>query len=181
MLPCGRRAAMRATVWSMREWMPSVSAVPLPRCRRGAHRSRPPANARRAAPAQKLPPSIRGRGRARSPPARHRCRAAGSARSRSKRKRTRPASSISAIQLSSFCLASASITGPTWVASSRGSPNFQFARRADQHVEHRLGDVLLQAQQPQRRAALAGGAEGRRDRRRRSPVRAARWRRRSWR
>ena len=31
---------------------------------------------------------------------------------------------MSAIQLSSFCLASASITGPTWVDGSRGSPIF---------------------------------------------------------
>ena len=37
--------------------------------------------------------------------------------------------------------------------------DFEFARRADQHVEHALGDVVLQAQQPQRRTALAGGAE----------------------
>ena len=41
--------------------------------------------------------------------------------------------------------------------------DFQLARGADQHVEHALGDVVLQAQQPQRRAALAGGAERRRD------------------
>ena len=41
--------------------------------------------------------------------------------------------------------------------------DFQFARRADQHVEHALGDVVLQAEQPQRRAALAGGAERRCD------------------
>ena len=39
----------------------------------------------------------------------------------------------------------------------------QFARRADQHGEHAVGDVVLQAEQPQRRAALAGGAERRRD------------------
>ena len=41
--------------------------------------------------------------------------------------------------------------------------DFQFAHGADQHVEHRLGHLLLQAKKPQRRAALAGGAERGRD------------------
>jgi hypothetical protein len=45
-----------------------------------------------------------------------------------------------------------------WIA------DFQLARRAGQHVEHTFGDVLLQTKQPQRRAALTGGAERRRDR-----------------
>ena len=39
----------------------------------------------------------------------------------------------------------------------------EFARGARDHLDHAVGDVLLHAQQPQRRAALAGGAEGRRD------------------
>jgi hypothetical protein len=57
--------------------------------------------------------------------------------------------------------------------------DFEFARRADQHLEHAVGDIVLQAQQPQRRAALAGGAE-RRGNTSSTPVPAARWRRRSW-
>ena len=36
----------------------------------------------------------------------------------------------------------------------------QFGERAAQHVQHAVGDVLLQAQHAQRRAALAGGVEG---------------------
>ena len=43
----------------------------------------------------------------------------------------------------------------------------QFGRRAGDHLEHRLGDVVLQAEEAERRAALAGGAEGRGRRRRR--------------
>ena len=50
--------------------------------------------------------------------------AGGQRRSPSQRKRKRPARAMSAIQLSSLSLASASITGPTWVAGSRGSPTF---------------------------------------------------------
>ncbi len=40
---------------------------------------------------------------------------------------------------------------------------FQLARCADEHVEHPLGHVLLQAEQAERRAALTGGTERRRD------------------
>ena len=39
----------------------------------------------------------------------------------------------------------------------------KLARRAGDHLDHAVGDVLLHAQQPQRRAALAGGAERRGD------------------
>ena len=39
----------------------------------------------------------------------------------------------------------------------------EFARGTDDHIEHAIGDVLLHAQQPQCRAALAGRAECRRD------------------
>ena len=39
----------------------------------------------------------------------------------------------------------------------------QFARRARDHLEDTVGDILLHAEQPQRRAALAGGAEHRAD------------------
>ena len=37
----------------------------------------------------------------------------------------------------------------------------QFARGAGDHLDHPVGHVLLHAEQPQRRAALAGGAERR--------------------
>ncbi len=39
----------------------------------------------------------------------------------------------------------------------------QLARRAGDHVEHAVGNILLHAEQTQRRAALTGGAEGRGD------------------
>ena len=38
----------------------------------------------------------------------------------------------------------------------------QFPRGARDHLDDRIGDILLHAEQPQRRAALAGGAERRR-------------------
>ena len=41
--------------------------------------------------------------------------------------------------------------------------DFQFAHGADEHREHRLGNIVLQAKKPQRRTALAGRTEGRRD------------------
>ena len=44
-----------------------------------------------------------------------------------------------------------------------GIADFQLARRTDEHFQHALGDVVLQAKEPQRRAALTGGAEGGRD------------------
>ena len=56
--------------------------------------------------------------------------------------------------------ASASITGPTSVASSAGSPTLSSRQRAAQHLDHAVGDALVHAQQAQRRAALAGRAEG---------------------
>ena len=59
-------------------------------------------------------------------------------------------------------MASRSITGPICTDTSRGIADLQFARGADDHLDHPVGDVLLHAEQPQRRAALAGGAEGRR-------------------
>ena len=40
----------------------------------------------------------------------------------------------------------------------------QFRHRALEHGEHALGDVALQAEYAQRRAALAGAVEGRHDR-----------------
>ena len=42
-----------------------------------------------------------------------------------------------------------------------GIADDEFARRARDHLDHAVGDVVLQEQQPQRRAALAGGAERR--------------------
>ena len=69
--------------------------------------------------------------------------------------------------------ASASITGPTSVARRSGSPMRSSRHRALQHREDAVGDVLLQAEHAQRRAALAGAVEGRDDRRRRRPARAA--------
>ena len=39
----------------------------------------------------------------------------------------------------------------------------QLAGGADDHRDHAVGDVVLDAQQPERRAALAGRAEGRGD------------------
>ena len=44
-----------------------------------------------------------------------------------------------------------------------GIAELQFARRARDHLDHAVGDVVLQEQQPQRRAALAGRAERRGD------------------
>ena len=41
-----------------------------------------------------------------------------------------------------------------------GIADAQFARGAGDHLDHAVGDVLLHEQQAQRRAALAGGAEG---------------------
>ena len=42
-----------------------------------------------------------------------------------------------------------------------GIADDEFARRARNHLDHAVGDVVLQEQQSQRRAALAGGAERR--------------------
>ena len=42
-----------------------------------------------------------------------------------------------------------------------GIADLQFARRAGDHLDHAVGDVVLQEQQPQRRAALAGGTKRR--------------------
>jgi hypothetical protein len=51
-----------------------------------------------------------------------------------------------------------SMTGPTSVARSAGSPATS-SRRALDHLDHAVGDAFVQAQQAQRGAALAGGAE----------------------
>ncbi len=42
-----------------------------------------------------------------------------------------------------------------WVADAQG------LGRAGDHLDHLVGDILLHQQQPQRRATLPGGAEGR--------------------
>ena len=55
--------------------------------------------------------------------------------------------------------ASPSITGPTSVASRRGSPTRSSSIAPRSIVEHAIGDVLLHAQDAQRRAALAGAVE----------------------
>ena len=44
-----------------------------------------------------------------------------------------------------------------------GIAELQLVRRARDHLDHAVGDVLLHAEQPQRRAALPGGAERRHD------------------
>ena len=63
---------------------------------------------------------------------------------------------------SSRCLASASITGPIWVAGSLGSPSLN-SRAAPSIISiMRSATFVLHEQQPQRRAALAGGTERRR-------------------
>ena len=56
--------------------------------------------------------------------------------------------------------ASASMTGPTSVSSCRGIANAQLRHRALEHADDVVGDVVLQAEHAQRRAALAGGVEG---------------------
>ena len=56
--------------------------------------------------------------------------------------------------------ASSSMTGPTSVASCSGLPTHSCCTRALQHLDDAVGDAGLHAQQAQRRAALAGGAEG---------------------
>ena len=56
-----------------------------------------------------------------------------------------------------------SITGPTSVRGSAGSPTISVSIAPAQHLQRALGDLLLQHQQAQRRAALAGRAEGRGD------------------
>ncbi len=42
-------------------------------------------------------------------------------------------------------------------------PDHERARGALDHLQHAVGDILLHAQEPQRRAALPGGAERRGD------------------
>ena len=56
--------------------------------------------------------------------------------------------------------ASALITGPTSIESRSGLPTSSSAHRALQHGERAVGDILLQAEHAQRRAALAGAVEG---------------------
>ena len=46
------------------------------------------------------------------------------------------------------------------MASRRGSPTAQLAHRALEHREHLGRDVVLNAEDAQRRAALAGAVEG---------------------
>ncbi len=148
---------MRSTVTSMREWMPRVSAVPLPAMsssscvelvRSPAHNMQHRAEHFFFQFAARSSSMIAG---ATYVPR------AGTAAVPAEPQR---AACMPAIQRSSLAFASASITGPTWVASSRGSPSVKFARGAHHHLEHALGHVVLHAQQAQRRAALAGGAEG---------------------
>jgi hypothetical protein len=59
-----------------------------------------------------------------------------------------------------LALASASITGPTSVDSRPGSPTFSSPSRR-RACHHLVGDVVLHEQHARRRAALAGGGEGR--------------------
>jgi len=60
---------------------------------------------------------------------------------------TRASCFIRAMWVSSRRFASVSITGPTWVAGSRGSPIFEFACRAGDYFDHAVGDVVLNKQQ----------------------------------
>ncbi len=57
-------------------------------------------------------------------------------------------------------LASAVMTGPVSVARCTRVAERQLLERALQHGEDAIGDVLLQAEHPQRGTALAGGIEG---------------------
>ena len=57
--------------------------------------------------------------------------------------------------------ASASITGPTSVSVSQGSPDMQRVHRARQRLEHALARLLLDVEHAQRRAALPGRLERR--------------------
>ena len=52
------------------------------------------------------------------------------------------------------------MTGPTSVAISAGSPIAQLRHRARQHRQEPVGDVVLDVEQAQRRAALPGAVEG---------------------
>ena len=52
------------------------------------------------------------------------------------------------------------MTGPTSQESRSGGPDLQLAHRRLQHFERAVGDVVLQAEHAQRRAALAGRIEG---------------------
>ncbi len=107
----------------MRVWMPSVSPVPLPAMSSSSVSS---SSARQRTTCSTGPNTSSCRSLARSSAiivgGTKRPRG-GSARPSSQRKITRPCPALSAIQRSSRCLASSSITGPTWVAGSRGSPS----------------------------------------------------------
>ena len=59
--------------------------------------------------------------------------------------------------------ASAVITGPTSTESLRGVADLDLRHRAFQHVEDAVGDVVLQAEDAQGRAALASRIERRRN------------------
>ncbi len=59
----------------------------------------------------------------------------------------------------SVFLASASMTGPTSVASRRGSPTESSRIAPFSIAQHVIGDVVLHAQHAQRRAALPGAVE----------------------
>ena len=87
--------------------------------------------------------------------------------------------SILAIQAISLSRASRSITGPTWVDGIARVAEPELARGTGDHVDHLVGDIVLHAEQAQRRAALAGGAERRGDDVVGDLFRQARWRRRS--
>ena len=52
------------------------------------------------------------------------------------------------------------MTGPIWVAGSRRVTDAQFRGRAGDHGDDLVGDIRLHAEQPQRRTALTGRAEG---------------------
>src|SRR6266852_2823529 len=64
------------------------------------------------------------------------------------RNKTRPSTSILATQWSSLSFASASMTGPTWVVGSRGSPTLSsraaLAGGAERGGDHVVGDLLRQ-------------------------------------
>ena len=60
--------------------------------------------------------------------------------------------------------ASALMTGPTSAESRSGGPTSSSRHRRLDHLEHAVGDVLLQAQHAQGRTALAGRIEGRSER-----------------
>ena len=151
---------MRSTVTSMREWMPSVSAVPFAAMspssassssarQRTTCRTGPNTSAVSSRGAVELDDGRRDIG------AGGRQSAAPSARNAPRRRRVHA-------RRSSFraCLGLGVDHRADMGRELARVADLQLARRADDHLDHAVGDVVLQTEQPQRRAALAGGAEG---------------------